>query len=124
MKRSAASPVACGDNDAVWAISQLYCCLQADSCKNRHLKAGDAKFLARPPAADPRVKSLCSEFDIEIVPAHVYPLPGQTRAPTTIRRIDKHGIEHGRLVLSTISETAGNQGLLDEVSLWTVSDLS
>jgi hypothetical protein len=56
-------------------------------------------LLARPPAADPRVSS---EFDIEIIPANVYPLPMQTRA--SIRRIiDKHGAEHARLVLCILA---------------------
>jgi hypothetical protein len=81
-------------------------------------------LLARSPAADPRVKSLCSEFSIEIIGCHVYPLPGQTRAVVTIRRIiDRHGEAHARLLLWTLSETEGNGGLLDEVSLWAVSDL-
>ncbi|HEV2901537.1 MAG TPA: hypothetical protein VGX71_27595 [Pseudaminobacter sp.] len=81
-------------------------------------------MLARPPAADPRVKSLCSEFDIEIIPANVYPLPGQTRAPATIRRlIDKHGAEHARLVLCILAEGKGNDALIDETSLSAISDL-
>jgi hypothetical protein len=76
------------------------------------------------PAADPRVKSLWSEFDIEIIPANVYPLPGQTRAPATIRRIiDKHGAEHARLVLCILAEGKGNHALIDETSLSAVSDL-
>jgi hypothetical protein len=81
-------------------------------------------LLARPPAADPRVKSLCSEFDIEIIPGNVYPLPGQTRAPATIRRlIDKHGAEHARLVLCILAEGKGNDALIDETSLSAISDL-
>jgi hypothetical protein len=57
----------------------LICCAYRHFyARNRHLKAGDAKLLARPPAADPRVSS---EFDIEIIPANIFPLPMQTRAP-------------------------------------------
>jgi hypothetical protein len=81
-------------------------------------------LLARPPAADPRVKSLLAEFDIELIPKHVYPLPGQTRAPVTIRRIiDKHGEAHARLVLCVLAEGKGNDALIDETSLWAISDL-
>lgn len=81
-------------------------------------------MLARPPAADPRVKSLCSEFDIEIIPANVAPLPGQTRAPASIRRIiDKHGEAHARLVLTVLTECKGNSALIDEMGLNAVSSL-
>jgi hypothetical protein len=70
------------------------------------------------------VKSLCSEFDIEIIPGNVYPLPGQTRAPASIRRlIDKHGAEHARLVLCILAEGKGNHALIDEMSLSAISDL-
>jgi hypothetical protein len=71
-----------------------------------------------------KVESLCAEFGIEIVPGNVYPKPGQTRALATIRRIiARHGEGHARLVLSTLAETAANQGLIDQVSLWACSDL-
>lgn len=68
--------------------------------------------------------ALCAEFDIEIIDATKYPLPGQTRALGTINRlIAKYGDGHVRIVLSTLAETAGKQGLIDEYSLWAVSDL-
>jgi hypothetical protein len=71
-----------------------------------------------------KVESLCAEFGIEIVPRNVYPKPGQTRALATIRRIiARHGEGHARLVLSTLAETAANQGLIDQVSLWACSGL-
>jgi hypothetical protein len=70
------------------------------------------------------VKSLCSEFDIEIIPANIFPLPMQTRAPATIRRIiDKHGEAHARLVLCILAEGKGNHALIDETSLSAISDL-
>lgn len=73
---------------------------------------------------DPRVASLCAEFGIQIIPGNIYPQPGQTRAPVTIRRImDRYGEAHARLVMATLAETEGNAGLIDATSLWTVSDL-
>lgn len=73
---------------------------------------------------DPRVSALCAEFDIEIIHERRYPNPGQTRAVVTIRRIiDRQGEAHARLVLCTLAETKGSQGIIDEVSLWAVSDL-
>ncbi|NKE74080.1 DUF3102 domain-containing protein [Ochrobactrum sp. MC-1LL] len=67
---------------------------------------------------------LCAEFDIEIIPGTSYPLPGQTRAVATINRlIEKYGEGHARIVLSTLAEAAGKQGLIDKYSLWAVSDL-
>ena len=73
---------------------------------------------------DPRVKSLCDEFDVRIVPKSAYPGPGETRAPETINRIlRRHGEEHVRLALSTLRETANNHVLLDEVGLWCASDM-
>ena len=73
---------------------------------------------------DPRVKALCDEFEVRIVPKSAYPGPGETRAPATINRIlRKYGEEHGRLALSTLRETANNHVLLDEVGLWCASDM-
>lgn len=67
---------------------------------------------------------LCAEFDIEIIAGTSYPLPGQTRAVATINRIiEKHGEGHARIVMATLAETAGNDGLIDKYSLWAVSDL-
>ena len=74
--------------------------------------------------ADRRVKSLLDEFDVAIVGANQYPLPGQTRAVATIGRIiDRHGLDHMRLVMCTLAETKGAGGIVDEVTGWCVSDL-
>ncbi|UVK47548.1 hypothetical protein BPNPMPFG_003335 [Mesorhizobium sp. AR07] len=74
--------------------------------------------------SDPRVKALCQEFDVRIVGAHLYPQPGETRAVGTIRWIiDRHGVEHARLVLCILAEGRGNNALIDETSLWAISDL-
>ncbi|TCN30141.1 DUF3102 domain-containing protein [Sinorhizobium americanum] len=74
--------------------------------------------------SDAVVRSICAEFDVEIIPANEMPVPGQTRAAGTLSRIlAKHGDGHLRLVLATLSETKGNQGLITETSLWATSDL-
>ncbi|MFC3323333.1 DUF3102 domain-containing protein [Mesorhizobium cantuariense] len=73
---------------------------------------------------DPRVRALCDEFDVEIIDGGAYPEPGQTRAPATIRRIiDRYGEPHARLVMCVLAEGRGNAALIDEVSLWAISDL-
>jgi hypothetical protein len=70
------------------------------------------------------VRTICAEFDIEIVRMNEYPKPGQTRALATMAWIlGTHGEGHLRLVVSTLAETKGNDGLMTEVSLWAVSDL-
>lgn len=70
------------------------------------------------------VRAICAEFDIEIVPAYVQPMAGQTRALRTLDRImARHGEGHLRLVVSTLAETTGNQGFINEYSAWSVSDL-
>ncbi|WP_042777815.1 DUF3102 domain-containing protein [Sinorhizobium fredii] len=70
------------------------------------------------------VRSICAEFDVEIIPANEMPKPGQTRAVNTLARIlEKHGEGHLRLVLSTLAETKNNQGLINEYSAWATSDL-
>ncbi len=76
------------------------------------------------PAMDSRVVALCAEFDVEVIDGKRYPEPGQTRATATIRRIiDRHGEPHARLVLCILAEGRGNHALIDETSLWAVSDL-
>ena len=35
----------------------------------------------------PKVRAICAEYDIEIVPGNVYPMPGQTRAVATMCQI-------------------------------------
>ncbi|MDX0512751.1 hypothetical protein [Sinorhizobium medicae] len=71
-----------------------------------------------------KVRTICSEFGIAIVPANVQPMPGQTRALGTLERImARHGEGHLRLVVATMAETTGNQGFINEYSAWAVSDL-
>lgn len=71
-----------------------------------------------------QVKALCAEFGVEVIPGNMYPKPGQTRAVATMRRIiEKRGESHLRLVMSTLAETRGNEGLITEMSLWATSDL-
>ena len=73
---------------------------------------------------DPRVQALCDEFSITIVPSNHYPEPGQTRAPETIRLIlDRWGMDHARLVMNTLAETANNRACLNEVGFWMTSDM-
>ncbi|ASW06286.1 hypothetical protein [Rhizobium sp. 11515TR] len=73
---------------------------------------------------DPRVSSLCAEVGIEAIEGTAYPRLGQTRAVNTIRRIiERFGEDHARLVLMTLAETENNRALLDEVCLWTTSDM-
>lgn len=73
---------------------------------------------------DPRVQALCNEFGIRIIPGHRYPEIGETRAVETMARImRRHGVDHLRLVLTTLAETANNKVLLDEVGLWMASDM-
>lgn len=73
---------------------------------------------------DPRVIDLCREFEIEIIGKSRYPEPGQTRAVETMARIvRRHGEPHMRMVLTTLRETANNHALLDEVGLWSASDM-
>ncbi|MGX1256633.1 DUF3102 domain-containing protein [Sinorhizobium fredii] len=75
-------------------------------------------------ASEALVHSICAEFDVEIIPANEFPKPGETRAAATMRRIlNKRGEGHLRLVLSTLAETKGNGWLIEEWSLWAVSDL-
>lgn len=73
---------------------------------------------------DPRVRQLCDEFGVQIVPRNAYPRPGETRAVWTIQRIiEKRGMDHARLALMTLAETANNHASLDESALWAASDL-
>lgn len=69
-------------------------------------------------------ETLCAEFGIAIIGKSRYPVPGETRAPGTIQRIiNKRGAAHARLVLCVLAEGKGNDALIDEMSLWAVSDL-
>jgi hypothetical protein len=59
---------------------------------------------------DPRVTAFCAELDIEIIPKHLYPMPGQTRAVASIARLtEKHGEAHARLVLTDLARMQGQQ---------------
>lgn len=79
---------------------------------------------AAPADIDPRVSALCAEFEIEIIGKSRYPMPGQTRAVASIRRlIDNYGEGHARLVLCILAEGKGNHALVDEMSLNAVSAL-
>ena len=70
------------------------------------------------------VASICAEFGLRIIPKSRYPEAGETRAAKTLERIlAKHGEGHLRLVLTTLLETEGNRGNLDEAILWATSDL-
>lgn len=70
------------------------------------------------------VEAMCDEFGLTIIPAHKYPVVGETRAiKTMIRILHKRGEDHLRWVLRTMGETANNKVLADETGLWAVSDL-
>lgn len=73
---------------------------------------------------DPRVQNLCDEFEVRIVPKSAYPGPGETRAVGTLQKIiSRHGIEHARLVMSTLAETENNKIALDAAAFGAASDL-
>lgn len=73
---------------------------------------------------DPRVQSLCDEFEVVIVPKHKYPRPGETRAISSIRKmIERRGEEHARIVMSTLTETANNKASLEAECIGAASDL-
>lgn len=73
---------------------------------------------------DQRVYNICSEYGIEIIDGRAYPDVKQTRAVATMDRILRNrGEAHFRMVMSTLAETANNQGQLDEYLFWAVSDL-
>lgn len=73
----------------------------------------------------PEALAIFAEYGIAVVPAHVMPSIGQTRAIATLDRIRKrHGEAHARFVVMTLSETANNRGFIDETSLWVVSDMA
>ncbi|MGV1757635.1 DUF3102 domain-containing protein [Rhizobium sp. A22-96] len=62
------------------------------------------------------VRAICSEYEIQIVPANVFPMPGQTRAVSTMCQIlAKYGEGHFRLVMTTLGETRGNNALIDQL---------
>lgn len=72
----------------------------------------------------PEAETLLAEFGIRIVPANVVPGPGETRAVANLQRIiDKRGMDHGRMVVMTLAETANSRAHINESALWAVSDL-
>lgn len=72
----------------------------------------------------PEALAIFAEYGIAVVPAHVMPSIGQTRAIATLDRIiSKHGKDHARLTVMTLAETANNKCMMDEISLWAVSDI-
>lgn len=73
---------------------------------------------------DPRVQALCDEFEIRIVGRHRYPDIGETRAVETLRLIiERWGMDHARMVMTTLAETSNNKACLDEVGFWMASDM-
>jgi hypothetical protein len=72
----------------------------------------------------PQAEAIFAEHGIEVVPAHVMPAIGQTRAIATLDRIrNRYGDDHARFVVMTLAETANNKAFIDETSLWLVSDM-
>lgn len=75
-------------------------------------------------SASSAIRAVCDEFGVEIIDGYKYPEIGQTRATVTMERILGHfGADHLRWVMRTLTETANNKALLDEVGLWAASDL-
>jgi hypothetical protein len=73
---------------------------------------------------DPRVQALCDEFGIEIIDKSRYPGPGETRAVGTLSKIiTRHGVEHARLVMTTLTETENNKRALEAAAFGATSDL-
>lgn len=74
--------------------------------------------------AHPDAEAILGEFGIEIIPANVVPQAGQTRAVVTVSRIIKrYGVEHARMVIMTLTETANNKARLSETAIWATSDV-
>lgn len=73
---------------------------------------------------DPRVQGLCDEFGVTIVDKSRAPAPGETRAVGTLHKIiARHGIEHARLVMTTLAETENNRLSLEASAFGAASDL-
>lgn len=98
----------------------------------------------------PEAEAIFAEHGISVVPAHVMPAIGQTRAIVTLSRIirqrwkrlcDRHrrdvgpvpystakryrqdARQHGSFVVMTLAETANSKAFIDETSLWLVNDM-
>ena len=73
---------------------------------------------------DTSVKALCDEFGVSILPTHRYPRPGETRAVGTIGKIiARRGIDHARIVMTSLVETNNNKASLEAECIGAVSDL-
>lgn len=73
---------------------------------------------------DPRVKALCDEFGVQIIDKSRYPGPGETRAVGTLAKIiSRHGMEHARLMMTTLAETENNKLSLEAAAFGAASDL-
>lgn len=73
---------------------------------------------------DPRVQALCDEFGIVIVPKSRYPRPGETRAVGTIgKMITRRGMDHSRIVMTSLAETANNKASMEAECIGAMSDL-
>lgn len=73
---------------------------------------------------DPRVIALCEEFEVAIVPKHRYPRPGETRAVGTLEKmIARRGLDHARIVMTSLVETNNNKASLEAECIGAVSDL-
>lgn len=73
---------------------------------------------------DPPVQALCDEFSVEIIGKSQYPAPGQTRAVGALAKIiNRHGMEHARLVMTTLAETENNKAALEAAVFGAASDL-
>ena len=73
---------------------------------------------------DARVQALCDEFGVRIIDKSRYPGPGETRAVATLEKtIRRHGMEHARLVMTTLGETENNKVALEAAAFGAASDL-
>lgn len=73
---------------------------------------------------DSKVQALCDEFEVRIVPKSAYPGTGETRAVgTMLRIIEGHGMEHARLVMTTLAETENNKLALEAPAFGAASAL-
>lgn len=73
---------------------------------------------------DSRVHDLCREFGVTIIDKSRYPGPGETRAVATLEKIiRRHGMEHARLVMTTLAETENNKAALEAAAFGAASDL-
>ncbi|OWK23936.1 hypothetical protein AJ87_26330 [Rhizobium yanglingense] len=64
------------------------------------------------PSEHPEALGIFAEYGIQVVPAHVMPSVGQTRAIATLDRIrNRHGEAHARFVVMTLSEGCQQQSV-------------